>query len=105
MPVNLIPVVLYQQGVQNEREYHLASKPVVLCNVQTVRHSFFHSWYGLSIFCIFLQSISPGLVKTEFRGRLEKRSDPNSVWEDVEGVGGSPVRRCSPSVGDHERIA
>ena len=34
-------------------------------------------------------------MKTEFRGRLEKRSDPNSAWEDVEGVGGSPVRPCN----------
>ena len=52
----------------------------------------------------FFKSISPGLVKTEFRGRLEKRSDPNSAWEDVEGVGGAPVRPCSPIRG-HDGIA
>ena len=31
----------------------------------------------------FCQSISPGLVKTEFHGRLEKRIDPETKWEGI----------------------
>ena len=31
----------------------------------------------------FCQSISPGLVKTEFHGRLEKRTDPETTWESI----------------------
>ena len=36
----------------------------------------------------FCQSISPGLVKTEFLGRLQKRSDVCAAYENVDGVSG-----------------
>ena len=59
-------------------------------------HGQFCNVLSVTLLILPCQSISPGLVKTEFRGRLEKRIDPNTAWEGVEGVGGAPVSVCSP---------